>query len=96
MSHFYPNRARVSLRWGSLNADMFGVQYVLSRLLNAGMFPIKQYPSSAPLSLPPHPLTPLPNPLIFPQEPQMLGCKSNVSSRSVVCTVRNKNARTKE
>lgn len=57
------------------------------------MFPIKQTP---PPSTPhPHLLNPLPILLIFPQEPQMLGCKSNVSSRSVVCTVRNKNAGTK-
>lgn len=54
MSHFYPKQAWGMLRWGSLNMDMFGVQYVLSCLLNAGMFPIKQHPSSTP----PPPLTP--------------------------------------
>lgn len=85
MSHFYPNRARGLSRWGSLSTEMFGVQYVLSCLLNTGMFPIKQRPpppllsSSPPPALPnippphPPPATPLMIPLIFPQEPRNAG-----------------------
>lgn len=78
MSHFYPNRARGLLRWGSLGTEMFGVQYVLSCLLNTGMFPIKQRsPPPPPLPQPfqtsSPPTTPLMIPLIFPQEPRNAG-----------------------